>query len=132
MNNHLRKFLLKNILTLLVLSIIGSILFSTVFSPYYHFIYPYVLLFSCGINVLIYFLLTRKDFPANKTTSLIGQSFAIKFVYYLTIASVFLFFVENQSLKIAFVLILFILYFVFTLLEVSALIRFFKSKKNNS
>jgi hypothetical protein len=131
MNNHLRKFLLKNIFALLILGIIGSLLFSTLLSSYYHFIYPIVLFFSCGINVLVYFLLTRKEFPANRTTVLIGQSFAIKFVYYLAVAAIFLFLVESQSLKIAFVLILFILYFVFTLLEVSTLLGFFKSKKNN-
>lgn len=131
MNNHLRKFLLKNLFALFFLSVIGSLLFSTLFSSYYHSIYPVVLFFSCGINVLIYFLLTRKEFPANKTTVLIGQSFAIKFVYYLAVASIFLFLVDSQSLKITFVLILFILYFVFTLLEISALLGFFKSKKNN-
>ena len=131
MNNHLRKFLLNNLIILLVIALVGSLLFSTLFMSYYHFVYPIVLILSFGANVLVYYLLTRKEIAANKTTILISQSFAIKFFYYLTVATIFLFLVESKSLKITFVLILFILYFAFTTLEVSALLRFFKSKTNN-
>lgn len=131
MNNHLRKFLLNNLIALIIFGILGTLLFSTILSSYYHFIYPIVLILSAGINMLVYYLLTRKEIPAAKTTILISQSFAIKFVYYLSVAAFFIFFVESQSLKITFVLLLFILYSVFTLLEVSALLRFFKSKTNN-
>lgn len=132
MNNHLRKFLLNNSIALLLLALAGALLFSTLFISYYHFSYPLVLILSFGVNVLIYFLFTRKDFPANKTTILITQSFAIKFFYYLLVAALFLILVENQPLRIAFICILFVLYLVFTFLEISALLRFFKSKVNNS
>jgi hypothetical protein len=132
MTDHLRKFLLNNFIALVVIGILGVLLFSTLLLPYYHFIYPVVLVLSGAINVLIYFLLTRKEIPAAKSSILISQSFAIKFFYYLTVATLFIFFIESQSLKITFVLLLFMLYFVFTLLEVSALLRFFKSKKNIS
>ena len=132
MNNHLRKFLFNNTIVLLVLGILGTLLFGTMLSSYYHFTYPIVLVLSCGINVLVFYLLTRKEIPAAKTTILISQSFAIKFVYYLTVAALFIFFVESQSLKITFVFLLFVLYFVFTFLEIRALLRFFKSNTNNS
>ena len=132
MNNHLRKFLLSNTIAMVAIGLIGFILFSTLFISYYHDVFPFVLMLSFGINVLVYYLYTRKEIPANKTTILIAQSFAIKFFYYLSVAAVFLILVKNQSLRITFVLILFILYFVFTILEVSALLRFFKSRANNS
>jgi hypothetical protein len=132
MNDHLKRFILNNLFALLIIGISGTLLFGTLLSPYFHFIYPVILLLSCGINILVYYLLTRKEYPANKITILISQSFAIKFFYYLAAAALFLFFVENSSLKITFVLLIFVLYFTFTTLEVSALLRFIKSRKNNS
>lgn len=132
MNNHLRKFILHNLIAFLVIGILGALLFSTLLSSYYHFIYPIVLVLAASINILIYFLLTRKEIPAGRITLSISQSFAIKFLFYLTVATIFFLLVKNQSLKITFVFILFVLYFVFTSLEVNALLKFFKSEKNNS
>lgn len=132
MTDHLRKFLFNNFIAFIIFGLVGTILFSTVLSAYFHFIYPVILVLSCGINLLVYYLFTKKEIPANRTTILISQSFAIKFVYYLSAASFFVFLVESQALKITFVLVLFVLYLVFTILEVTALLRFFKTKTNNS
>lgn len=133
MTKHLRKFFLQNLLVLIILGLLEFVLFKfSSIQQFYHILYPLVLILSFVVNVIVYHLFTRKPVPANRSMLLIVQSFAIKFFYYLAIAIIFIYTLTQKEEKISFVVILFIIYFAFTLVEVNAVTSFVKSESNNS
>lgn len=132
MTKHFRKFFLQNILILLLIGIAEIIIFTFFLKDFYQFSYPIVLLLSFVVNILVYHLFTRKPVPANRSMMLLVQSFAIKIFYYLTIAIIFIYTLSQKEEKISFVIVLFIIYFAFTLVEVNAITSFIKSESNNS
>ena len=132
MTKHFKNFFLYNLIVLFFLGILGLVIFTSSLKVYYHISYPFILLLSFGVNLLIYHLFTRKPVAANRSLQLLGQSFAIKFFYYLGIAVVFLYTLTYKEEKISFVIFLFITYFAFTFIEVKALTLFIKSESNIS
>lgn len=133
MTKHLRKFFLQNLLVLIILGLLEFVIFKfSSIQQFYHILYPLVLILSFVVNVIVYHLFTRKPVPANRSMLLIVQSFAIKFFYYLAIAIIFIYTLTQKEEKISFVVILFIIYFAFTLVEVNAVTSFVKSESNNS
>ncbi len=127
MSTHFRKFFIINTIATIALLILGTVLFTTHFSEYYHFFYIILLLLTYAVNLTVFYLVTKDAGRADNSLLIVVKSFAIKFFSYLTLALVFLLFSKTPEIKITFVIILFSLYIVFTVLEISYLIRFFKT-----
>lgn len=133
MTKHFRKFFLQNLKVLILLGLAEFVIFKfSSLQQFYHILYPLVLILSFVVNLILYHLFTRKPVPANRSMLLLGQSFAIKFFYYLSLAVIFIYTISQKEQRICFVISLFIIYFAFTFIEVKAITAFIKSESNNS
>jgi hypothetical protein len=132
MSTHFRRFFLQNLVLVLLLSLVGVIVFRFVPGANYKNSYPLVLLVSWAVNILVFYLVTRKPVPVNRSMSLLGQTFAIKFLYYLTLAVIFLVNLTAREERISFMLGIFVIYIAFSFLEVKALSCYVKSMQDIS
>jgi hypothetical protein len=128
MSTHFRKFFILNTIATIVVLIIGTGLFTTRFSEYFHFFYIILLILAYAINLTVFFIITKDIGGADKSLLVVAKSFAIKFFSYLILAVVFLLLSKTPEIKITFAIILFSLYLIYTVLEISSLIRFFKTE----
>ena len=130
MNTHFKKFLIKNLIATLAIILFGALLFSKFLFKYFHLFYLLTVLVTFFVNLIVYYIVTKKSVGSDKSLIVVVKSFAIKFFSYLTIALVFLLIVKTQELRVAFVILLFLLYLIYTYLEIASLIRFFKTQKD--
>jgi len=128
MNLFFKQFLLKNLLISIILAILGWIIFSTFLSGLYHPIFLFLLFFSLIINLLIFYVVTRKKNSVSRSPMIIFKSFGIKFFSYVGITLVFFLIEPNMRFRITFILVMFCLYMAFTFLEITSLTKFFKAE----
>ena len=128
MSTHFRKFFFVNTIASIALLILGAVLFTTQFSEYYHNFYIVLLLLTYAVNLTVFYVVTKDAGRINNSSLIVVKSFAIKFFSYLILALVFLLLAKTPEIKITFVIILFSLYIIFTILEISSLVKFFKSE----
>jgi hypothetical protein len=127
MSSSFKKFLIKNLFVSILLVVIGWVLFSTFLSDYYQNIFGLLVVFAMFINLSVFYIVTKKSYTASKTPQIIIISFAIKFFTYLGI-SLFFFMVDtNLKHRLAFILVLFCVYLIYTFLEITSLTRYFKA-----
>ncbi|MBN2522617.1 MAG: hypothetical protein JXB24_05050 [Bacteroidales bacterium] len=129
MSIHFKRFLLKNTIATLAIFLTGLLLFTTCLSEYFHFFYPVLVLVTFAVNLIVFYIVTKKKGGSDNSMYVVVKSFAIKFFSYSILALVFLLFVKTPELKITYVILLFSLYIVFTFLEITSLLRFFKTEK---
>jgi hypothetical protein len=130
MRTHFIRFLRNNLLLSFGLSLIGLILFLTVLPAFYHPFIPLLLLFALSINLILYFVVIRKEVNDTMLLSMVVKSFAIKFFSYIALVIIFLILEKTRVIRITFVIVLFVFYFSFTWLEIQSLLKFLKSGKN--
>jgi hypothetical protein len=130
MTSHFRQFLIRNILVGFLLAIIACVSYIIFFADYYHPFLPVILILATGINIILYYVITRKKVSDSQLVNWVLKSFAIKFFSYLAMALLFFLIVNNKPQRISFVIGLFIVYFVFTSLEIVSLLKFLKSEDN--
>lgn len=128
MSIHFRKFFIVNTIVAIVLLILGAILFITQFSEYYHNFFIILLLLTYVVNLTVFYVVTKDAGRIDNSLLIVAKSFAIKFFSYLILALVFLLLAKTPEIKITFVIILFSLYIIFTVLEISSLVKFFKTE----
>lgn len=128
MSTHFRRFFILNTLATLAILIIGAGLFTTQFSKYFNSFYIILLLFAYLVNLTVFFVVTKDAGGGDKSLQVVAKSFAIKFFSYLIMALVFLLLSKRPEIKVTFVIVLFSLYLIYTVLEISSLIRFFKTE----
>ncbi len=129
MSIHFKRFLLTNTIATLAIFLTGLLLFTTCLSEYFHFFYPVLVLVVFAVNLVVFYIVTKKKEGSDKSMYILVKSFAVKFFSYSILALVFLVFVKAPELKIAYVILLFSLYIIFTFLEITSLLRFFKTEK---
>jgi hypothetical protein len=129
MKAYFSKFLYKNLIVAMILAIIGTILFCTVLHAFFHPVFPILLLLAFIINVILFYIVTRKEVSDNQLLNLVIKSFLIKFFSYLSIVLIFLILEKTRTIRITFVVVLFILYFGFTWIEIQSLLKFLKTGK---
>lgn len=129
MNIVFRKYLVNNLIIALILAILGNIFFVSFLKTYYHPIFPVLLIYTLIVNLLAFLVVTQKKTVNTQLLSIVGKLFAVKFFSYLLVAILFLVLVEQRTYRISFVLVLFCLYFAFTIIELTALTKFFKSEE---
>ena len=129
MNPTFKRFFLQNLLLALAIAIIGGILFYSVLKAYYSFWLPIILAVCLLINILTFSIISGSNRKSGNIMILVTKSFAIKFFSYIGLAVVLI--VSNDSKASIFPLIiaLFILYIVFSAIEVNAFTRLVKEQK---
>jgi hypothetical protein len=130
MTIHFRQFLIRNILVGFLLAIIAGVFYTIFFAKFYHPFLPAILILATGINIILYYVITRKKVSDSQLVNWVLKSFAIKFFSYLAMALLFFLIVSNKPQRISFVISLFIVYFSFTSLEIVTLLKFLKSEDN--
>ena len=128
MSTHFRRFFIINTIVTITVLILGAVLFATHFSQYFHFSYIILLILAYAVNLTVFFVVTHKTGGTEKSMQVVVKSFGIKFFSYLILALVFLLLSKTPEIKITFAIILFSLYLIYTVLEISSLIRFFKTQ----
>ena len=128
MSTHFRKFFIVNTIATIAVLILGTILFTTQFSKYYHYFYIILLLLTYAVNLTVFYVVTKDAGRNDNSMLIVAKSFAIKFFSYLILALVFLLLSKTPEIKITFVIILLSLYIIFTVLEISSLVKFFKTE----
>lgn len=128
MNISFKKFLLNNLIVSVILAAIGLGLFSTILSGLYHPFFLWLLLFALVINLLIFYIVTRKKPTAARSPMIIFKSFGIKFISYIGVSLLFFLIEHNFRIRIMYILVLFCLYLTYTFLEITSLTKFFKAE----
>lgn len=131
MTEPFRKFVRLNLFVLIVLGVGQILVFSLILPDLFHYAFPVVLVMSFIVNLLVFQLFTRKEVPAGRALAQVGLVFMTKFFYYLLVAILFLFLIRGKNIRITFVIVLFIIYFAYTMVEVRALSGHVKSTENN-
>jgi hypothetical protein len=132
MNISFKGFFIKNLLISAVIAVIGGILFSTIFSKYYHPIFPILLVFALITNLLVYYIISGKSYSAYKSSQIIILIFAIKFFSYVAITIIFLLIEKDFQSRILYIIVLFCIYIAFTIIEVDSCAKFLKTGRSNS
>lgn len=117
---NIKKFVIMLLLVTAFCAILGYIIFSYFLENLYHPIYPVVLLVFLVFTLLSHFIqirLIRKDINRFSRTNLI-MTF-LKLILYSAITILFIY--KNPDFAIPFVVIVMVLYIVYTFLEVKDL-----------
>jgi hypothetical protein len=132
MNISFKKFLISNLIVSVILTTFGWLLFTTVLSGLYRPMFLWLLLFALSINLLIFYIVTRKKYTVGKSPIIIFKSFGIKFFSYVGITLVFFLIEHDFRIRLTYILVLFCLYLTYTFLEITSLTKFFKAEDINS
>lgn len=127
MSVHFQKFLIKNSIATLIVLALGAVLFSTRFSEYFHFSFIILVLIAYIVNLSVFYAITKNKKGSDNSMMVLAKSFGIKFSSYMILAIIFLLVNKTAEIKITFAILLFALYIIFTVLEITSLIKFFKS-----
>jgi hypothetical protein len=120
MSPLLKKFMISNLVTMLIIAATTAILFMTILKDYFHWLIPVILLSSLIINLITFrVILGRKDSKLN-IQSAIAKSFFIKFSSYIFLAVLVIFSKSPKPVMAALLAFLFSLYIIFSILEVKA------------
>jgi hypothetical protein len=122
MKPPLRIFIWQTIITSILICVAGFVLFLTVLKDLYHPLMPVILISAIGINFISFFLLQGSGTQNNVMAS-VAKSFILKFFSYILLAIILLLIEKDKDQRIFLVLSEFLLYIVFTWLEVQAFLR---------
>ena len=117
------KFILNNLTVSLGIAAIGAMLFFLVLRDLYHPLMPFILLFALIINLVTFRLTMRKPDAYSNILLIVTKSFAIKFFSYITLTVVIILLEKEKIPLLTLIIFVCILYIVFTILEVKAMIR---------
>lgn len=125
----MRNFLVVNLLITILLATIGAIIFVYFLPGFYHILYPVLLLLALVINLLSYYFSIRTRHTGNQIMNAMIKSFALRFFSYLGIAIIFLLIENRINHRLAFILTLFILYLIYSIIEITSLVREIRKTK---
>jgi len=128
MNKIYRNFLIKNILVTLIIAFIGLILFKFFLIDLYHPLYLILLLVAFSVNIVSFYLSSNPKSYGRKALSGIIQSFALRFFLYLGLALLYLLNEDRTKHRIVFIISLFCLYLIYSIIEISCMKQLFKNK----
>jgi hypothetical protein len=113
----MKAFLIKSTILSFIIFLIGTILYSTLLSPYYLSVLPFIVLFFFVVTNLVhaYLLKISVKSGAKFTSQYMAVSF-IKMFFYLAVAIVFVLF--NKEVAKPFLLNFLLLYILYTFIEV--------------
>ena len=126
MNTEFKKFIFKLTIVALFVLLIGWIIFSFFLQKYYLPVFPLVLAFFYLFTLFIHayqLRLAKKDF-AKFTRSNMIMTF-LKLMVYSAFTVIYL--ANSKDNAVPFVIVVMILYVIFTMLEVSDLMRIVKT-----
>jgi hypothetical protein len=127
MNTDLKRFIAKTVVLSAFIALIGWLAFSLFIPQYYLPIFPYLLIFFLVVAISVHayqLMLARKDM-AKFTRSNMLVTF-IKLVIYSIFAIIYI--ANDSENALAFVVALFLLYLIFSFVEVAEITRI--SKRN--
>ncbi|MGD2034897.1 MAG: hypothetical protein PVF73_07570 [Bacteroidales bacterium] len=128
MSIHFQRFLIKNIVATLLIILSGALVFRIWLPAYFHFFYFILVLLAFAVNLMVFYTVTKRGKePKDKSATAVIKAFAIKFFSYLVFALLFLVFTDNPDLKITYVILLFFLYIIYTTIEITSILKFFKT-----
>jgi hypothetical protein len=127
MNKLLRKFTLINLLLGSAFILVIWVIFSTFLSNYYHRFFLLIAPFSILINIMVFVFAIRKTNTSNQVLQSMVIGFAIKFFSYAVLSIIFFLIEKNIQVRIAFLLILFLIYITFSIIEINALTKYIKA-----
>ncbi len=132
MNRSIRKFVLNNLLLGCFFALIGLVIFSTFLSTYYNHFFILIVPFAVLINILEFYSAVKQAVIPNRALLSMATSFIIKFFSYLGLTIIFFLYKKDIQDRLVFILIMFSLYIAFTIIEVTSLSKYLKTKDNNS
>jgi hypothetical protein len=130
MNHELRKFIIYSIILTGIIALAGLLAFKTFLASYYLPVFPFLLIFICIINIVVYTILvisTGRIKIKFETAYLI--SFFIKFLGYIIFMMIYV--KTHRENAIIFVAGLFFLYIVYTFFEIKSILSFLKRSTGN-
>jgi len=119
--SKLTLFLIRLIIVSLVLFIIGLILNMTSLSQYYLPIFPWLILIYALITGLEYYYVSKPDKSPAYFTRMFMAASAIKLLILLAVTVIYL--IINRENVIQFVVVLFVLYIVYTVFGVRSMLK---------
>ena len=129
MNRNFRNFLITNLMATLGIAIIGLILFAFFLNDLFHPIYIILLVAAFGVNIAVYLISSRQNAYNKKLFLSIILSFFLRFFLYMGLAIVY-FLIENRiNYRLVFILSLFGLYLIYSLIEVNSLLKQIRKNK---
>ena len=118
----MKQFLLKSTVLTIIVFILGAILYSTIFKPYFISVLPFTVLFFYLVTNLVHAFLIRIAGNSNSkfSSKYMAASF-LKMFFYLAVAIVYVIF--NKENAKPFFLNFLILYIVYTSFEVNEFLK---------
>lgn len=125
MFKEIKSYGIKSLVVAVLTAIFSFLLFKTKLSSFYLPIFPYLLLIFFIVYLFTHIVLVKThEKNKKKFIPAFMLTFALKFFLILSIILIY-FFLDKENI-INFVLGLFILYIIFTILEVTSYIRYVK------
>ncbi len=123
----LKKYIIRLLIFTVILSLIVFGLFSSVLEQFYLPIIPYLIAFFAFISILIHYLLLKaSNFRIAKFSTFFMGSTSVKLFLYIIFLVIYV--LVDKSNAVAFLLIFFALYFLFTIFETFSLLIDLKEK----
>lgn len=129
MKKTFRKFLLLNVLITLIIGVLGACIFLFLLPKLYHSLMPAILLFAVSVNLLNFRVIMGNQNTSVNIMNAITKSFAIKFFSYIGLIVVLILIEKLKDQRLLLVLFVFILYMIYTIMEVVAFIDYTSKKK---
>jgi hypothetical protein len=127
----MKRFIIKIAAISAVLALIGWLLFSQFIPQYYLPVFPFLLLFFVVVSISVHaFQLNqaKKDLAKFTRNNMLITFF--KLIFYLTVVITY-FAIDAKNAKV-FAICFMLLYLIFTVIEVTSLIKDTSGNKNNS
>jgi hypothetical protein len=128
MPDTFKKFVINILILSFIITAIGAVLFTGYLSKYYLPVFPYVLVFYLGLNILVFYVLLKSSqFRPARFVSNFMMMTGIKLFAYLAFLVIYVF--SDKPHAVTFLLTFLILYVVFTVFEVVAVLHYLKKLK---
>ena len=125
MNPRLRQFYFKTSIFTFIICAISFILFSTVLKPWYINTYPLLVLYIASLSAIgNWWVLRASEFNPRRFTTAFMTSVTVKLMGYLIFILIYL--LVDRSQAVHFLITFFTLYILFTVFEVSLVLKFLK------
>lgn len=125
MNPGMKSFIIKSTFLTIIVLLLGAIVYSTAFNPFYLSVLPVVLLFYYITTNLVHaYLLKIAGKSGSRFTSQYMATSFIKMFFYLAVA-IFYVIINKEDARIFLVnyLLLYVVYTTFEVIEISKVVR---------
>lgn len=125
----MKKFIIKSTFLTIIILMVGAIVYTTIFKPFYLSILPLVLIFFYTVTNLVhaYLLMIAAKSDSRFTSKYMATSF-MKMFFYLVVAIAYI--ISNKENAKIFLFNFLLLYVIFTIFEVIEFSKVVRQKNN--